>query len=363
MLVKENISLIVLIYCCAMFVCALIVNNVLLRFSKTLGLRNNPELNLRWSKISKPSMGGIGFYLIFLISFIVAILVENSIGNTFDIGKIIGVFLSVTFAFIMGLADDAYDTRPILKFSVQILCGLVLVISDIYIHLFQYEILNYVFTIFWVVALMNSINMLDNMDGISTLVAIPILLFALLVEVHFSMASSFSPLFFIILGMLAALFGFLFYNWYPSKMFMGDSGSQILGVFLAILGINYCWNATYTNSNNLNVTLSLILPALVFLMPIIDTTIVSINRIIRGSSPFIGGKDHTTHNLFFLGLTERRIALLFVCIQLVNAAIAYYFFVFSINWTISFFVISLSYIIFLFLIFFYIVIKRKTKHA
>jgi UDP-GlcNAc:undecaprenyl-phosphate/decaprenyl-phosphate GlcNAc-1-phosphate transferase len=214
MLVKENISLIVLIYCCAMFVCALIVNNVLLRFSKTLGLRNNPELNLRWSKISKPSMGGIGFYLIFLISFIVAILVENSIGNTFDIGKIIGVFLSVTFAFIMGLADDAYDTRPILKFSVQILCGLVLVISDIYIHLFQYEILNYVFTIFWVVALMNSINMLDNMDGISTLVAIPILLFALLVEVHFSMASSFSPLFFIILGMLAALFGFLFYNWF-----------------------------------------------------------------------------------------------------------------------------------------------------
>jgi UDP-GlcNAc:undecaprenyl-phosphate/decaprenyl-phosphate GlcNAc-1-phosphate transferase len=98
-------------------------------------------------------------------------------------------------------------------------------------------------------------------------------------------------------------------------------------------------------------------------MPIIDTTIVSINRVIRGSSPFIGGKDHTTHNLFFLGLTERRIALLFVGIQLINAAIAYYFFVFSINWSISFFVISLSYIIFLFLIFFYIVIKRKNKHA
>jgi UDP-GlcNAc:undecaprenyl-phosphate/decaprenyl-phosphate GlcNAc-1-phosphate transferase len=355
--IKENISLIVLIFSCAMFICALIVNNVLLRFSKTLGLRNNPEQNVRWSKVSKPSMGGIGFYLIFLISFIAAILIEATIGVTFDISKIIGVFLSVTFAFIMGLADDAYDTRPILKFCVQILCGLVLVISGMYIHLFKYEILNYVLTIFWVVALMNSINMLDNMDGIATLVAIPILIFAFVIEVYLSKPLEFSPLFFIIIGMITALSGFLFYNWFPSKMFMGDSGSQILGVFLAILGIQYCWNIVGTTS--VNYSLSFILPVLVFLMPIIDTTIVSINRILKGSSPFIGGKDHTTHNLFFMGLTERRIAVIFALFQFANAGIAYYLFVNRHNWSISYFFISLSYIILLLLMFFYIVLRKK----
>jgi UDP-GlcNAc:undecaprenyl-phosphate/decaprenyl-phosphate GlcNAc-1-phosphate transferase len=357
--IKENISLIVLIFSCAMFICALIVNNVLLRFSKTLGLRNNPEQNVRWSKISKPSMGGIGFYLIFLISFIAAILIEASIGVKFDISKIIGVFLSVTFAFIMGLADDAYDTKPILKFCVQMLCGLVLVISGIYIHLFKYEILNYILTIFWVVALMNSINMLDNMDGIATLVSIPILIFSLFIEVYFSKPLEFSPLFFIIIGMLTALSGFLFYNWFPSKMFMGDSGSQILGVFLAILGIQYCWNTGTSTTTSVNYSLSFILPVLVFLMPIIDTTIVSTNRILKGSSPFVGGKDHTTHNLFFMGLTERRIAVIFTLFQFANAAFAYYLFVNRHIWSISYFFISLSYIILLLLIFFYIVLRKK----
>jgi UDP-GlcNAc:undecaprenyl-phosphate/decaprenyl-phosphate GlcNAc-1-phosphate transferase len=355
--IKENLSLIVLIFSCAMFICALLVNNVLLRFSKNLGLRNNPEQNVRWSKVSKPSMGGIGFYLIFLISFIAAILIEATIGVKFEVRKIIGVFLSVTFAFIMGLADDAYDTKPVLKFCVQMLCGLVLVISGIYIHLFKYEILNYILTIFWVVALMNSINMLDNMDGIATLVSIPILIFALFIEVYFSKPLEFSPIFFIIIGMLTALSGFLFYNWFPSKMFMGDSGSQILGVFLAILGIEYCWNIGGTVS--VNYSLSFILPILVFLMPIIDTTIVSLNRIIKGSSPFIGGKDHTTHNLFFIGLTERRIAIMFALFQFTNAGIAYYLFVNRYNWSISYFFISLSYIILLLLIFFYIVLKKK----
>ncbi len=339
-----------------MFICALIVNNVLLRFSRTLGLRNNPDLNVRWSKVSKPSMGGIGFYIIFLISFIVAILVNDVFDSFFDIKKIIGLFLSVTFAFIMGLADDAYDTRPILKFSVQILCGLVLVLTGTYVHIFKYEILNYIFSIFWVVALMNSINMLDNMDGISTLVSIPILIFALFMEFYIA-PSTMNPLFFILIGMLVALSGFLFYNWYPSKMFMGDSGSQVLGVFLAILGIQYCWNTPPLF--NKDVSLSYILAILVFAMPIIDTSIVSINRIKRGSSPFIGGKDHTTHNLFFLGLTERRIAILFTLLQISNAALAYYFFVFLGHWSMTWFFISLSYFILLFLVFFYIVIRRK----
>ena len=135
------------------------------------------------------------------------------------------------------------------------------------------------------------------------------------------------PLTLIIIAVIGTLCGFLAYNWHPSKMFMGDSGSQFLGIFLAFCGIEFCWNIPVIEKNNFPIIYpinNLILVALVFIMPLTDTAIVVINRTLKGSSPFVGGKDHTTHNLFYNGVTEKKIAFLFFMINIIVAGLALY---------------------------------------
>ena len=133
----------------------------------------------------------------------------------------------------MGLADDAYNTRPFLKFFVQVLCGVILIFSSVnkpsdhstIIQIFENNTLNYILTIVWVVGIMNSINMLDNMDGITSLTSIFIILIILF---YLSINSDFENFDFIALLGFSCTHAFLFYNWHPSKMFMGDLEVNLL---------------------------------------------------------------------------------------------------------------------------------------
>ena len=181
--------------------------------------------------------------------------------------------------------------------------------------------LNHIITVVWVVGIMNSINMLDNMDAVSTLVAISILGYAFIYQ--FIKTDTPGIFMFILVGIISCLCSFLYFNWYPSKMFMGDTGSQLLGVFLAAAGIHSCFESTMIADEN-NPFIQILVTCLVFCIPFIDTATVIVNRMLRGKSPFVGGRDHTTHSLFFKGITERRIALLFTFLSLLGAGMALY---------------------------------------
>ncbi len=294
-----------------------------LNFSQNLGIRRNQGVQIRWSESAKPALGGISFYIVFLISFIFLELLSEGAHSYLSSKKIIGLLFSLTLAFLMGLADDAFDTKPLIKFMVQCFCGIILISTGTKINTFESEFLNYSLTLLWVVGIMNSINMLDNMDGISTIVSIAICSFTLYINMYLNMAIS--PISLITLTVIGTLIGFLIYNWHPSKMFMGDTGSQFLGIFLAFCGIESCWNIPVIEHglplmHPLN---NLIIVALVFVMPLIDTIIVIINRSLKGSSPFIGGRDHTTHSLFFNSVSEKKIALLFLLINSVGGFLAF----------------------------------------
>lgn len=293
----------------ACFIFSLLVNYILLRFAQTLGIRNRQELEVRWSPKAKPSLGGISFYVVFLFAFIFTLLFPGQ--HSIDL-QIIGILVAATLAFLMGLADDAFNTQPLLKFLTQVVCALVLIFTGHHISIFSNAFVNYVVTVVWVVGIMNSVNMLDNMDGITTLVSILICFFMVAVNVSLFNTNSYSTI--LNLGLLGALCGFLVFNFHPSKMFMGDTGSQFLGLFLSVMGINNCWNHTGSTVFTEFRMVNLLLVALVFLLPLTDTVTVVINRLRAGNSPFVGGKDHTTHHLFFKGLTEKRIAILFFCI-------------------------------------------------
>lgn len=291
-----------------------LINGLFLKFASNLGIRNANDATIRWSPKVKPSLGGISFYIIFLISIACyPIFFEQS--RALFSKPLIGILAASTLAFLMGLSDDAYNTKPLLKFIIQVCCGLILISTGTYINIFSNIYINYGLTLFWVVGLMNSINMLDNMDGITTIVSITVIVSALFIL--YINHDNYSIQILLLIGILAALCGFLFYNWHPSKMFMGDTGSQFLGLFLAAMGIVYFWKTPDVQGQRIQ-SKQFFVTILAFAIPIIDTATVTINRLLKGRSPFVGGKDHTTHSLFFMGLTEKRIAILFFGICCLN---------------------------------------------
>ena len=176
----NTIELIILFtfFFCGMTAFSLLINSILLRFVKTLGTKNQPGAIVRWSEETKPAIGGLAFFIIFLIS-ISAYSVAFDPNHVFSSAPILGLLVAGTMGFVLGLTDDAYNTRPVLKFTVQVICGIIFLVTGTKIDVFEYEILNSILTVVWVIGIMNSINMLDNMDGISTSVSAFIIIAAL----------------------------------------------------------------------------------------------------------------------------------------------------------------------------------------
>ena len=300
------------------FFLSLVINTFFLRFSRTLGIRNKNDLEIRWSNVSKPSLGGISFYISYLMSFMFYAIIFGE-SDVFQNKELLGFFFSISLAFLIGLSDDAYDTSPLVKLMGQVMCGVLLIMTDNQIQLFEADILNQIMTVFWVVAIMNSINMLDNMDGITTIASVFIILTMLGMSLPFYFLDNVD--FFLLIAVLGSLVSFLIFNWNPSKMFMGDSGSQFLGMFLAYYSIKVLWN-NGIEINDYSVFSNITLVLITFSIPIIDTTFVTVRRILRGQSPLVGGKDHTTHTLFYKGLTDRQVAYVFIILGLVSSLLA-----------------------------------------
>jgi len=302
----------ILVVYAGFFVCAILfsflINGLFLKFSRTLGVKNQDEKMVRWSSTSKPAVGGISFYILFLFSIACYSILFEGVAYINDIVRFLGVMAACSLGFVVGLADDAYNTKPFLKFFAQFSSAIILIATGTSINISGISAIDYPLTVLWVVGLMNSINMLDNMDGITTTVSISVIIAVLYMLT--AKDEAMSIYFITLLGVLAALLGFLYYNWNPSKIYMGDTGSQFLGVFLAAIGILYLWNG-HAELNFRIQTKQFIVALLVFIVPIIDTTTVTINRLLKGQSPFVGGKDHTTHHLSYLGLSDRQVTLSF----------------------------------------------------
>jgi UDP-GlcNAc:undecaprenyl-phosphate/decaprenyl-phosphate GlcNAc-1-phosphate transferase len=300
---------------------------------------------IRWSTQSKPIFGGITFFAVFLLGYVAyMLLIDNTIIlNT----KTIALLLTVTISFLMGFADDIMNTPPFFKFIIQVLNAIILISFDVYIVISPYPILNYIITTIWVVGIMNSINMLDNMDSITNLTSLSII-GGLLMALLFTNSNN-SFFIFLLTVIIASMLSFLYYNWNPSKMYMGDNGSQFLGAILAFIGIVYFWNALPLEATSFGInTKQAIIVLLAFIVPISDTSTVTINRLMRGQSPFVGGKDHTTHHLSYAGLTDRGVALTLVIINSVCVGISLHLIYRLSNWNSTWFwlLFALAFIIF-----------------
>ena len=322
-------------------VLSFLINRLFLKFLYSLGIRDSDKV-IRWGASAKPAVGGFSFFIIFLLS-IVIYSIFFDVNKMFMSREFFGFLMACILGFLLGLADDAYNTQPFLKFNAQLTCGVVLMVSGIQVNVSSWMPLNYFLTVFWVVGIMNSLNMLDNMDAIASSVAIMVIVGAITMML---LNHDYSGVFMIILiGMLGALLGFLFYNWHPSVIYMGDTGSQFLGVFLAAIGIKFFWQPASIPSPEFIDFRQFIIPILMFIVPIVDTTTVIINRIIRRQSPFVGGRDHTTHSLAYIGLTDQQVAFTVIGLSLFSILLVIFIVKYIALWTPLFTFIFVSYIL------------------
>ena len=162
-------------------------------------------------------------------------------------------------------------------------------------------------TFFWLVGISNAINLLDNMDGLAGGVSF----IAACVLIYFLWGTPDPFLLVLALSLAGAILGFLVFNFPPARVFMGDSGSMFLGFSLAAIAV-----ARKTQASNVFAVIGV--PTLLFLLPILETTFVTITRILRGQSPSQGGTDHTSHRLIAFGLTERQAVLVLYVIAIVS---------------------------------------------
>jgi UDP-GlcNAc:undecaprenyl-phosphate GlcNAc-1-phosphate transferase len=257
----------------------------------------------RWHQKPTALFGGVGIFLAFAIPF--AVLNEHDRSLLF-------LMAGATIVFGLGIVDDLYPVQPYVKLLVQIVAaGLATYGAFVPAHgmtLFLIPL-----AIFGLVALTNAFNLLDNMDGLSAGIACITSFFLFLVS--YTMQSWMVALCAAIL--FGATLGFLFYNFNPATIFMGDSGSMFLGFTLAALTMKGNWEQAT------NLLLMVLAPLLILAVPIFDTTFVTLVRWMNGKAISQGGRDHTSHRLVAFGLSERKAVALFYSISILCGAIAF----------------------------------------
>jgi UDP-GlcNAc:undecaprenyl-phosphate GlcNAc-1-phosphate transferase len=236
----------------------------------------------------KPLMGGLAIY----IAFALALLLFSPPQHIVEFAAVLS---GSAFLALVGLADDRYNLGINVRLVAQTIAAVGLIIANIHIQLFDNPLIDYPLTILWVVGLTNAINFLDNMDGLAAgLTAIAAAFFTLIAfNENLTLVSSLAA------ALMGSAVGFLIYNFNPASTFMGDMGALVLGFVLAVLGIKLEFG-----TQPLGVTW--MVPLLVLAMPIFDISLVVFTRILEGRPPMQGGKDHTSHRLMSMGLSQRK---------------------------------------------------------
>ncbi|HLL70701.1 MAG TPA: hypothetical protein VK363_04660 [Pyrinomonadaceae bacterium] len=272
------------------FALALALTPLVRALARHWGMVAQPKPD-RWHNKPTAMMGGLAVFLTVSITYLVFL---GHMPNQ-PYGWV--VLVASGFLFLVGLIDDIVHVKPYQKLIGQVMGASLIVYYGLSLPWSGSPSLNMAITIFWLVGITNALNLLDNMDGLAAGIAAIAAAF---------LAASFltngRPMEALLLAVFcAALLGFLVYNSNPATIFMGDCGSMFIGFFLGSAAL---LSASGTRSRSFMIVLAV--PVLILLIPIFDTTFVTILRKLSGRSASQGGRDHTSHRLVALGMTERR---------------------------------------------------------
>lgn len=270
----------------------------------------------RWHAEPTALFGGVAIAVGFVSALLVGFSHEVSsvwlASPMLRIAPAAGVVTAALMMFAAGFADDLVALRPTTKLVLQTAAAAVMVSFGVTLQLTPWTLVNGVVTFVWFVGITNALNLLDNMDGVAAgVAAIAAGAFAVL----FGMAGMYVPAG-LALALAGACAGFLAFNVRPARIFMGDCGSLFVGSLLAGLG------AVYSLGDSNGFLLGAAIPVLVLCVPIFDTTLVTYARLTARQPLSIGGRDHTSHRLASLGLSETAVAVSLYALTASGALIA-----------------------------------------
>ncbi len=258
------------------------------------------KLAAKWNFVDKPEerkfhteptalMGGLGVLVGIFWGVGIAFIVCKALLPELNSG--ISYLLGLLLVSMLGLYDDRYGMKPPQKFIIQAVVALIFIIGSGLQGVLYNPFITLPIFLLWMVGLMNALNFLDNMDGISA--GIAAILSLAFFSVGIATGNHFLSLFAIIF--IAACIGFLIHNFHPAKIFLGDAGSMLIGYTLAVFGIVVVKQIIISSKGIID--FNTLLPVLVLSYAIFDISLVSLTRHRDDRYVFEGGKDHSTHRI------------------------------------------------------------------
>ena len=275
----------------ACFVAALLMSLVLTPACRAMALRLGlvaaPRAD-RWGPRPTAMLGGLAV-------FVTVLTLASATGAARHLWPLL---VAGTLIAGVGLMDDVFSLKPSTKLIAQIFVASLLLYFGYRLQWTESAVGDAMLTLFWIVGITNAFNLLDNMDGLCSGIA----LIAGVSLLAGSTVNGIGPEDVYIAVLLGACAGFLAFNVHPASIFMGDTGSLFLGVNLATLTLV----ATPHGGGRSGLLSAVAVPVLLLLIPIFDTTFVTAVRLLSGRRPSQGGRDHTSHRLVAIGLPEAK---------------------------------------------------------
>ncbi len=278
---------------------AAIFTPVVIKVALRYDLVDHPDNKRKIHRKPIPRVGGVALgaaYFIALLVTAVVIVYRQPIASS-SFGVVKSIALPALLIFLIGLADDVFNLKPWPKLALQILAAALVVYQGVYIHgipaLDMHPGLEAIGTVAWLVLCTNAINLIDGLDGLAAGIA----LFATMTIFIASLVSGNMGLAFATAPLAGALLGFLLFNFAPASVFLGDSGSLLLGFLIGCYSI--VWDGTSTTP------LRLAAPLVTLAVPLLDTTLAIARRFLRKQPIFKADHSHIHHQLLGSGLSHR----------------------------------------------------------
>ena len=293
------------------FVIALIVTYICTPLVRTLAVKigaiDAPDAR-KVHQVSIPRLGGLAIYIGYMVSLLYSVK---------DISSVKGLIIGSVILVAVGIWDDVKQIGPKTKLLGQIVAALMLPIFDNAIHfisigdhMLYLEYLSIPLTVFWIVGFTNIVNLIDGLDGLAAGISLIACIAICIVTLQMGQVD----LACITLALAGAACGFLRYNFNPAKIFMGDTGSMLLGYTMAAISV--------MGSVKTAATVGLVVPVIVLGLPILDTLFAIVRRRINGRPVFQPDKGHLHHRLLAMGLTQKQAVLLMYAITAVLGCVS-----------------------------------------
>ncbi len=290
-------------------------------FASRRGLVAAPSQERHLHASPLPRLGGVAIFISFSLSMLVAALVAPYIPHlhsAFSLKTLFTILVPATLVFLLGVYDDLYTAGPYLKFAVQALAATMLFmgglrILNIPVLFGEHQLPWFVglpFTILWVLAITNAFNLIDGLDGLAAGSA----LFSTLVAFVVTLLNGYSLVTVMTIALAGAILGFLRYNFNPATIFLGDSGSLFIGFLLSALAL--------AGAQKAPTIVAVAIPVVSFGLPILETALSIIRRLISGRPVFTADREHIHHKLLQHGLTHRQVVIVLYAVSAVFALLS-----------------------------------------